>query len=164
MRCIFMRHAQAEDFSPTGDHDRRLTAHGREQAVAAGKLLQPRKVTNAYVSTAARTRETFELLGLDCSVEYLPGLYNTHHDGVLEALVAADTTPSGAALIVGHNPSMHSWAAELAGLSKAPAATGIAASFPTAALVAFDLPNTSWESFLAGNLPAEVQLEEAHLR
>lgn len=164
MRCIFMRHAQAEDFSVTGDHGRRLTAHGREQATAAGELLRPLDITHAYVSTAARTRETFELLGLDCTVEYLPDLYNTHHDGVLEALVAAETTPSGAALIVGHNPSMHSWAAELAGLSKAPAATGIASSFPTAALAAFNLPGSTWEGFLAGHLPVEVQLEEAHLR
>ena len=159
-----MRHAQAEDFSLTGDHDRRLTVRGREQAVAAGELLQPLGVTHAYVSTAARARETFELLGLDCAVEYLPGLYNTHHDGVLEALVAAETTPSGAALIVGHNPSMHSWAAELARLSNATAAAAIAASFPTAALAAFHLPNTPWESFLAGNLPDEVQLEHVHLR
>lgn len=164
MRCIVMRHAQAEDSSPTGDHDRRLTAHGREQAAAAGELLQPLGITHAYVSTAARTRETFELLGLDCTVEYLPDLYNTHHDGVLEALLAAETTPSGAALVVGHNPSMHSWAAELARLSDVPSAAAIAASFPTAALAAFDLPNTTWESFLAGNLPAEVQLEEIYLR
>lgn len=159
-----MRHAQAEDFSSTGDHDRRLTARGREQAAAAGELLQPLDITHAYVSTAARTRETFELLGLDCAVEYLPDLYNTHHDGVLEALVAAEATPSGAALIVGHNPSMHSWAAELAQLSDAPSATAIAASFPTAALVAFNLPNTTWESFLAGDLPQDVQLEHVHLR
>ncbi len=159
-----MRHAQAEDFSPTGDHDRRLTARGREQAAAAGELLQPLGVTHAYVSTAARTRETFELLGLNCAVEYLPNLHNTHHDGVLEALLSADTTPSGAALIVGHNPSMHSWAAELAQLSNAAEASDIAASFPTAALAAFNLPGATWESFLAGSLPQDVQLEYVRLR
>ena len=164
MRCIFMRHAQAEDFAATGDHDRRLTARGREQAAAAGELLQPLGITHAYVSTAARTRETFELLGLDCAVEYLPDLYNTHQDGVLEALLTAETTPSGAALVVGHNPSMHSWAAELARLSDVPSAAAIAASFPTAALAAFNLPNTTWESFLAGDLSQDVQLESVHLR
>lgn len=159
-----MRHAQAEDSSPTGDHGRRLTPKGRAQAAAAGKLLQPLKVSNAYVSTAARTHETFELLGLDCSVEYLPDLYNTHHDGVLEALLTAETTPSGAALIVGHNPSMHTWAAQLARLCGAPQAFSVSASFPTAALAAFNLPGCTWESFLAGELPNEAQLELLHLR
>lgn len=164
MRLIFMRHAKAEHHSPSGDHGRQLTPRGRQRAALAGELLQGLDIQQAFVSTAARTRETFTCLRLGCPVEYLDALYQTHHDGVLEALAAAETPLPEHVLVVGHNPSMHSWAYELALLAGAAETAQISASFPTAAFAAFDLHGTSWDSLLTGEPPENVELLRVHLR
>jgi probable phosphoglycerate mutase len=64
---ILLRHGETEwsrDGRHTGRTDLPLTERGREQAVAAGRLIAGRRITVAYSSPAQRARETAKLAGL----------------------------------------------------------------------------------------------------
>ncbi len=104
-----LRHAKAEfaaDYAE--DHARPLNPRGKNDAVACGNHM--RSLANppqlALCSTATRTRETYDALGLDIPVAYSDKLYLAnvgellHHINALPAEIDS-------ALIVGHNPGMH---------------------------------------------------------
>ena len=62
-RLLLLRHAKAERSQPGGrDHDRVLTQRGRADAKTLGAYLARHRLVpdRALVSTAARTRETWE--------------------------------------------------------------------------------------------------------
>ena len=162
MRVIFCRHAKTEDTHPEGDHARRLTQPGHERAREVGPMIRELGVDHAFVSTATRTRETFDELGLDCPVEHLDDLYNASVDGVARALAESGVDAPWCALVVGHNPSMQAWVHALCVAAGAAEADAVAGSFPTAAFGAFDV-TASWEAFTAGQ-PGEVSLVALHLR
>lgn len=156
MRLILLRHAKAEDFSQQGDHGRRLSNKGRERARHVGELLAEHGIDRALVSTAARTRETFEQLGLNCEVEYLDELYNASGEGLHDLLapLACEPRPPQTVLIVGHVPSVQVWAADFAiAAGDIPLAYEIGRWYPTAAFTAIDLPGATWDDILAGDFP-----------
>src|SRR6266571_1384433 len=64
MELILWRHAEAEDGSP--DSARKLTEHGREQALRVAAWLKPRLPGNCevLVSPAARAQQTAQALGV----------------------------------------------------------------------------------------------------
>lgn len=118
---MVLRHGRAESFAEE-DHARRLTARGRRDATATGVWLGERlrergagvRPGLALVSSAARARETWELVAAG-----LPGqpgqfgqfearvcedLYSASPDTVLDAL---RTVPDDVATLVyvGHNPT-----------------------------------------------------------
>lgn len=113
MQLILMRHAEAEGNSPQGDHGRRLTSRGRDVAARVGERLAPVGIDHAIVSTATRTRETFEALGLDCPVEYSDAVYQQDTPAILARLAdVADHVDK--LLVVGHSPLIPVLAASLA--------------------------------------------------
>ena len=64
---ILLRHGETEwsrDGRHTGRTDLPLTEHGREQAVAASRLLAGRRIAAAWSSPAHRAQETAKLAGL----------------------------------------------------------------------------------------------------
>src|SRR3954471_5950767 len=64
-RLLLLRHAKAERLQPGGrDHDRALAERGRADARKLGAFLARHAFVpdRAVVSTAARTRETWQLL------------------------------------------------------------------------------------------------------
>lgn len=103
-----MRHAKAEPSAPS-DFDRELTERGHRDASAAGRWLGAQGVlpTHVLVSSAARTRQTWEdvALGaewpLDLAV-YDDGLYSASTMTVLDAVEPLD----GTVLVIGHNPTV----------------------------------------------------------
>lgn len=139
-----MRHAKAEPFAST-DHARVLTERGRRNAADAGAWLAERGLMPdlALVSTAARTRETWDELaaasGAQADVSYDEALY---HGGVEALIEAIQLLPddAGTVIVVGHNPA----AAYLAhllddGEGDEESTSGMLRGFPTSALVAFDI-------------------------
>ena len=158
-RLILMRHAQAETSAPSGggDEARPLSAAGRAEAMLMGRALAERglKPDLALVSTAARTRQTWEqmhdALG-DVEVRDEAGLYNASAD-VIRRFVEASEDEAGCLLILAHNPGVHVLAAEYLIVSAAsPAVTDrLAGGFPTgaAALFAVDVAGRcAYEGFL----------------
>lgn len=113
---ILMRHAKAvRDHEAESDEARGLTPRGLADAAAAGKELISLGLTPdvALVSTAQRTRQTWEGLGvLAANVRFEPRLYlaqgETIWDLAQPALMNAERV-----LCVGHNPGSHDLIGEL---------------------------------------------------
>lgn len=137
---LLLRHAEAGDPPPGGgDIDRRLTADGEQQARAVGAALSVGPTVDTVLcSAAARTRQTFELLGLrvdpertDISRDY----YNAGADTLVDALRGLDGD-CRTVLLVGHAPGLPSVAYELADpeTSDPAALAAIAGRFPIATL------------------------------
>lgn len=114
MHTLFlMRHAKAQDWSSgSGDHSRQLTPAGRTAASLVGTTLRTRDIDLALVSSATRTRQTFECLGLDCRVEVTDDLYNCDSFALREAISQVDESV-GSLLVVGHNPTIPAVAEDL---------------------------------------------------
>ena len=111
---MIVRHAKAEAFAEE-DHGRALTSRGRRDSRAAGEWLASRDYvpTHALVSSAARTRATWELVseasGSPASARVEDGFYSGGVDSVIDSL---RTVPQDAGVVafVGHNPTAASLA------------------------------------------------------
>ncbi|XBB68890.1 hypothetical protein ABFU82_06135 [Nocardioides sp. WV_118_6] len=141
---VVVRHAKAEPFAAS-DVERVLTDRGRHDGAALGAWLAAQGVRPgvAYVSYAARTRETWHVMAGAAAWALAPhidgNLYGTDEDGVLELV---HTTPEDVAtvVVVGHNPTM-GMLAQLLDDGEG-AATGAVATegFPTSAAAVFAVP------------------------
>ncbi|MFU8864560.1 MAG: SixA phosphatase family protein [Rhodobacterales bacterium] len=137
---ILMRHAKSDWGSASlPDHARPLNARGASDAPLMGEWLrQQRQLPDEVLcSTATRTQETFAGLRLDAAIRPLPSLYHADPDTMLDAL----QTASGACvLMVGHNPGIAAFAADL--VAKAPDHPRFD-DYPTSAtlVVTFDIPD-----------------------
>lgn len=145
-QLVVVRHAKAESFAPN-DVDRVLADRGRADAAALGRWLHDQGIVAdvAYVSYAARTRETWQILaeaaGWHVEPEVDGVLYGTDEDGVLELLRETDDTVR-TAVVVGHNPTIGLLAQMLddgdGGDGGAPAGTDLA-GFPTCTAAVFEI-------------------------
>ncbi|QAY62427.1 histidine phosphatase family protein [Xylanimonas allomyrinae] len=121
-RLVLLRHAKAEpgrDRVP--DEMRPLTTNGRNQATRVGKAFAGAGLVPdlVLVSTALRTRQTWELLSrqvddLAADVQLRAELYEASVADVLDLVREADDGV-GTVLVVGHEPTMAAAAAHLAG-------------------------------------------------
>ena len=116
-QLLLLRHAKAEPGS--ADADRDLDARGRRDAGALGHEMRSLGLVPqlALLSSALRTRRTFEYLGAfdpAPAVQVTDDLYLAEPGMLLSALRAvADEIRS--LLLVGHNPGLHELALALAG-------------------------------------------------
>ncbi|MCL1870639.1 MAG: histidine phosphatase family protein [Promicromonosporaceae bacterium] len=121
-RLVLLRHAKAEpgrDKLP--DVLRPLATNGRKQAGGVGKAFASAGLVPdlALVSTALRTRQTWELLaaGLKPAVTELQLHEELYEASVADVLALVRAVGDGAStvLVVGHEPTMAATAAHLAG-------------------------------------------------
>lgn len=122
MDLLLVRHAEAEDAGNGGsDFERRLTAHGHASAaeMADGLALCVRNQVALWSSPLVRTRETAAYLATALGVEV-----SSYHD----AIPAGDlgqlrhdwqnlSPQTGTLIVVGHQPHLGIWAAQLMGIS-----------------------------------------------
>jgi phosphohistidine phosphatase len=105
-RLVVLRHSKAASPLGTPDIDRPLAGRGRRDAEQAGDELRAANVLPDRVicSTALRTRQTLDGLGLDAPVDFEARVYDNDAEEILDLLheQAGETI-----LLVGHNPSMH---------------------------------------------------------
>ncbi len=151
---ILFRHAKAEQAAPgLEDSKRPLTERGRRDATIMGKTLAGFDIDAALVSTAQRTRETWEIAAREIPNPPQPnfeaGLYMCRTRDLLKRLrEIPDTTHN--LVVVGHNPTLHELALQLAGHDATLAAHEIRTKFPTAAMAIFRLPTAEWEKLGPG--------------
>lgn len=104
---IYMRHAKSAYPLGVADHDRPLNPRGRKNAgiAAAWFSTQDVSIDIALVSTATRTRQTWDILeaALECPVKFSPELYLAPAT-LIQSLVE-DT--AGNVLVLAHNPGIH---------------------------------------------------------
>lgn len=141
-RLLLLRHAQATDYAPgLEDHERPLTDHGLEQATTVGSALRARavKIDQVICSSATRTRQTWQALGLDAPVDYTDDIYNAAGDTILERIRLTDEQ-AGSIMIVGHGPGLPSLAAQLAGPGSDQRAVDVLKNgYPVATISDFDV-------------------------
>ena len=152
---LLLRHAQAENFaSGLGDEARALTERGHEQARAVGEFLRQNQIEVDHLlsSSARRTTQTAEDLGLDCPMERSPRIYNAGSETIRQA-IAEFPEQARTALVVAHAPGIPTLAHDLADQtgSDPAAVTQIARSFPPATLVVVDLDD-GWADFTHGRV------------
>ena len=109
-RLILLRHAKAEPHR-ADDHSRVLAPRGREDASAARSFLASLAPEVAIVSTAARTRETWELADPGgVTVRYDDRVYDASVVDLREVLAEQS---AASVVLVGHNPGVERLAWEL---------------------------------------------------
>ncbi|KQT94604.1 hypothetical protein ASG49_07070 [Marmoricola sp. Leaf446] len=142
---MVLRHGRAESFAEE-DHVRRLTARGRRDATAVGEWLSGAGVRPdaALVSSAARTRETWDLLAAALpeapEAQVRDDLYSASADTVLDVLRAVpdDVTTL---VYVGHNPAVASLAQALEdGEPDVEAFVALSRGFPPGAAAVLQVP------------------------
>lgn len=142
---VVVRHAKAEQAGPT-DAERPLAESGRSDASAAGAWLRDRGIRpdHALVSAALRTRQTWQHLadgaGWRLEPELDEGLYAADADTALDLVRLLDDAVT-TAVVLGHNPTMHSLAAMLDDGEGDVEATNelTVTTFPTSAVVVLDV-------------------------
>lgn len=146
MRTLhLLRHAEAnwQAPGPGGDHARRLSARGVQQARGVGVHLRGARIDLILASSATRTMQTAEALGLGVPVRSCDTIYNAGAKSILEELMTVPDGCSGV-LVVGHAPGIPALAHALAdGSSDAEARALIAYRYPPATLSTLTV-YTSW--------------------
>jgi phosphohistidine phosphatase len=157
---LVLRHAKTEDVRPgSKDSERRLTPDGERHALEVGDYLRAQDITvdTVLCSSAARARQTLELLKLDDQllqdrVEIADRFYNAGTDTLINAVreLPADCH---VALLVGHAPGAPGVVYEMSDpTTSTPEALGaIEGRFPAAALARLEF-GADWSQLDSGSL------------
>lgn len=148
LRLILMRHAKSSWSDPgLDDHDRPLNKRGRASARAIGAWLRTKGYLPDLIlsSTAQRTRETVERLGLGAPVAWLDGLYHAAPSTMLEILHGK--AAGRCVLLCAHNPGCADFAARI--LARPPGHDRFF-DYPTGATLVADLPADAWPDLRFG--------------
>ena len=141
MRLILMRHAKSSwDARAASDIDRPLNTRGARSAIALGNWLRQNghMPTEALVSAAKRTMQTFEGLALECPVQFKRALYHAGPNAMMQVLGSA-TAPT--VLMIGHNPGIAEFAERL--VQTAPDHPRFY-DYPTGATLVADFTASEW--------------------
>jgi phosphohistidine phosphatase len=146
-RLYLLRHAKSswKDVS-LADHDRPLAGRGRRASKAIAGHLRDRGIEPDLVlcSTARRARETLDRIAPalgTTAIEIEPGLYGASAPELLDRLRSIPDEIESV-MLIGHNPAMEELAIDLARPS--PAASELAARYPTGALATLTFPASTW--------------------
>lgn len=151
LRLMLFRHAKASWDEPAlPDEKRPLTARGRGEADAMGKLLAARGLIPDIVlcSPARRAQQTLELALPHWTprpdVRTTAGIYGAINDSYLEAVRSFGAGER--LMIVGHNPAMQESAVLLAGQGAGDAIGRLRAGFKTGAVAVIDFDVADWSA------------------
>lgn len=143
-RLILMRHAKSSWADPgQRDFDRPLNARGARSAPLLGHWLRERGHVPeaALVSTARRTRETWDGLGLgEVPVTWLDAIYEAAPATLLGLVRRAPA--AGTVILIGHQPGIGAAAARL--LAE-PVDDPAFARHPTGATTVMDFDVEDWD-------------------
>ncbi len=154
MRLMLLRHAKAEK-AESGMHDRAraLSARGRNDAaqIAAHMARQGLQPERAVVSSAQRTRETWERMAPAFPSKPVVGYEDRLYDASTETIVAvikAAGRAAGALLVIGHNPGLYD-TARLLLAHRGAEAHALDDGLPTAGLIVIDFAEDDWRKLAA---------------
>ncbi len=145
-----LRHAKATDAGGGGDRERALTPDGKRDAARIGERMVALGIEPALVlcSTAERAVQTLEQVARayakGLAAEYEDPLYSADAEDLMARLQEIDDRFKSA-LIVGHNPTFHDLAVELAGRGEPELLGRLAEGLPKGGLVALALPAKTWK-------------------
>ncbi|SEH25114.1 SixA phosphatase family protein [Magnetospirillum fulvum] len=157
MRKLFLlRHAKSSWDDPVlTDFDRPLSRRGRDAAARIAAFIERIGLTPnlALVSTARRTRETWDVLAETIPAiptSFEPCLYAAGQSDLLRRLQKLDP-PLESVIVVGHNPGLERLADFLGGGQGEPVALDrMARKYPTGALAELTLDVPGWDQLQCG--------------
>jgi phosphohistidine phosphatase len=144
---ILLRHAKSDWPDGVADHERPLTGRGRRDAPRTGAWLvdHGRVPDRAAVSTALRTRQTYELAAeafpAGPEVEFADELYAASAGEMLE-VVRRTPEDVGTLMVVSHNPGTPHLALALADESHPELVARVHAGYPTNTLTVLEFDGT----------------------
>lgn len=159
---MVVRHSKAEQFAPS-DLERVLSPRGRADGKVLGEWLAAQGIIpgTAYVSYAARTRETWQVVAEGAGWELEPtidgSLYGTDELGVLE-LVHATPEDVETVVVVGHNPTMEMLAQQLDNGEGSATGSVEMGTFPTSTAAVFEVDG-AWTEMA----PTQARLQAFHV-
>jgi phosphohistidine phosphatase len=152
MRLLILRHAKSEKAAPgEADRDRGLNSRGRKDSPRIGAYLAHHGLVpdRAIVSSACRTRETFEELATALphvpAVSFEDRLYNAGRDAILRVIKEVGR-PTPTLLVIGHNPGLHACALALIAAGDVEARERLNEGLPTSGLVVIDFAGADWRN------------------
>jgi phosphohistidine phosphatase len=147
---LLLRHAKAEPDAPGGDRERRLTARGRHDAAAAGRIIAGLGLPIDLIvsSEARRAWETAEIvasvLGWQDPIRLETRIYGASVGTLLDVIHGLPET-AACALLVGHNPGFAELAATLAGAGE------LSLAMRTASVAHLEIDSATWHDALPGS-------------
>lgn len=158
------RHAKAEIPNlQTADFERMLASRGRRNAVRMGRFIKEKGLLPdlVIVSTAARTRQTWELAASqwpDIPVMFLDSIYEASATTLMTA-IEAHGGACERVMVIGHNPGLVVLLHNL--VEAAPAGVNMS-YFPTACVadIGFDVPHISDIHPDSGRLLSFIRVRE----
>jgi len=158
-RLLLLRHAKSDWPDGLEDALRPLSERGRRNAPEMGKAVTRADIVPdfALISTAVRTRQTWELfapqLGKEIPMREESGLYGASDRTLLDF---ARSIPDQimTLLLCAHNPGIERLARSFAKSGDADAIRRVEMKYPTCGLAAIELPINQWKEALppAGRL------------
>lgn len=154
---LILRHAKSSwSQQDLNDFDRPLNERGQQAAPLMGRLiasLSDQPLDCVLVSAAVRTRQTWELLGLEAALSrppmFLDSLYLAEPVAIAKTLRDYVWPKARRVLVIGHNPGLQAFCMAAVeawpGGRESEASQRMAHKFPTAALARFSL-NGAWQS------------------
>jgi phosphohistidine phosphatase len=145
-RLILMRHAKsAWDRPGLRDHDRKLNKRGRDAApLMAGFIRDEGLVPDlAYVSSAARTQETWSLMALGAPMKIISDIYDAQPEDIIDVVTSAPDLVR-TLMILGHQPTMQEAANRFLPHWEVD-------SYPTAKLAVIGFEAASWADVTFGS-------------
>lgn len=149
LRLMLFRHAHADRPDDVEDHERPLSAQGREQARRMGAHIGAQGLVPdiSIVSTARRTQETWrhatETGGFSAPRVDEPRIYESSAGDLLEVVRQQDSA-HGRVMLVGHNPGMERLAAWLLDRGDRAALARLQREFVVGGLAVIDFDAPSW--------------------
>lgn len=150
MRRLFLiRHAKAEPNVGRGDHERRLTGRGREDAKRVAAALAARRILPDLLihSGAARAKQTAEIFAAawrgKVELKEEAWLYDASLATLFDHARSLGDEHKSVGL-VGHNPGLGELATALTGSGAEPEARRLAAKYPTGAVAVLDFSIKRW--------------------
>ena len=143
---ILMRHAKSDWRFDQSDHDRPLNPRGRRAAPEIGRWLHDLGYLPDQIicSTAARTRETLDLLNVAAPTRFAREFYLAEPDTISELLRGAK---GDLVLLIGHNPGIGDLAADLI---HTPPPHSDFTRFPTCATLVVSFDIDTWADLSTG--------------
>lgn len=148
-QLLILRHAQALNTEAGGnDKSRKLSPQGFDDARALGTTMtrQDLRPNLALCSTAVRTRQTLEgvMEGLAIAhVDYQDDFYNAPPEAYFRAIQGVSDDVE-CLLLVGHNPGIHTIAAQLVNEDNAGLVNRLAGGYAPATLSVIECAVESW--------------------
>jgi phosphohistidine phosphatase len=149
-RLLLLRHTKSSwRDEALADIERPLAPRGRRAAPAIGVYLRDHALIPEFVlvSTAQRTRETWQLVNLMFAeaptVRYDEKLYLADAEDILKRIAKAPAT-AATVMVIGHNPGLQELAVALYDGGEAMDFNRLKAKFPTGGLAIYEFDIDRW--------------------